>query len=401
MEGDSIAKEQSYVHENLRLESIQSNSFVDESFIYNEDLKNIIRKIKPDIIVKGKEHQFRNNKELNILNDYGGKLIFSSGSSFYSSLELLNKEIKNQNYIIKPIEYFERHNINNNNLIKIVKNFKKLRIAILGDIIIDEYLSCESLGMSREEPVIVLKPYEKSKYLGGAGIVACHASNLGAEVDFFSVLGNDDESKFAIKKIKSNNINHHIIQDQGRVTTFKQRFRSGSKTMFKVSNLISDAISLEIQNKILNSFKKVLNKIDLIVFSDFNYGFLPQNLVNKILDMAYEKKIFISADSQSSSQFGDICRFKNVDLLTPTEHEARISTKNQDDGLVRLSELVRSQANAKHVLLKLGREGLLINSKQKNIQIVTDRIISLNKYPVDFAGAGDSMLIVSSMAQKN
>ena len=171
--------------------------------------------------------------------------------------------------------------------------------------------------------------------------------------------------------------------------------------MFKVSELINDEISIDLQNKIIKEFKNIVEEIDIIVFSDFNYGILPQNLVDKLIQIAQEKKIFVAADSQSSSQIGDISRFRNSDLLTPTEYEARVSSKNQDDGLVTLSELVRKKAKAKHVLLKLGKEGLLINSfNQNKDNIITDKIESLNKSPVDYAGAGDSMLIVSSMSQK-
>ena len=68
------------------------------------------------------------------------------------------------------------------------------------------------------------------------------------------------------------------------------------------------------------------------------------------------------ADSQSSSQLGDIGRFKCMDILTPTEREARISTRNREDGLVVLAEQLRKQASAQNVLLKLGEEGLLIHS---------------------------------------
>ena len=69
--------------------------------------------------------------------------------------------------------------------------------------------------------------------------------------------------------------------------------------------------------------KKIIKKLDLIIFSDFNYGFLPQKLVERVIKLAKENKTYLVADSQSSSQIGDIARFKNVNLITPTEHEAK------------------------------------------------------------------------------
>ena len=68
------------------------------------------------------------------------------------------------------------------------------------------------------------------------------------------------------------------------------------------------------------------------------------------------------ADSQASSQIGDVSRFQGMDVVTPTEREARLSTRNSEDGLVILAEQLRQQAKSRNVLLKLGEEGLLIHA---------------------------------------
>jgi bifunctional ADP-heptose synthase (sugar kinase/adenylyltransferase) len=106
----------------------------------------------------------------------------------------------------------------------------------------------------------------------------------------------------------------------------------------------------------------------------------------------------LAADSQSSSQIGDISRFKNMDLITPTETEARISTRNKDDGLIVLAEKLKEMSNPKNILLKLGQDGLLVHAKiEKKIDWQTDKIEALNITPKDVSGAGDSLLITSSM----
>ena len=109
--------------------------------------------------------------------------------------------------------------------------------------------------------------------------------------------------------------------------------------------------------------------------------------------------MLLAADSQSSSQVGDISRFKGMDLLTPTEREARISTRNHEDGLVVLAEALRHQSGAKNILLKLGEEGLLIHADSGRAESwLTDRVGALNAAPKDVAGAGDSLLITSALA---
>ena len=109
----------------------------------------------------------------------------------------------------------------------------------------------------------------------------------------------------------------------------------------------------------------------------------------------------MAADSQSSSQFGDIARFKGMDLITPTEHEARISTKNYDDGLVTMIDKLRALSKAKNIILKLGAEGSLIHTRiLKRNNLLTDRISTLNSSPQDVMGAGDAMLTASTLALK-
>ncbi|MGZ3157833.1 MAG: PfkB family carbohydrate kinase, partial [Burkholderiaceae bacterium] len=123
-----------------------------------------------------------------------------------------------------------------------------------------------------------------------------------------------------------------------------------------------------------------------------------QLLVDKIIALAKAHGVMLAADSQSSSQMGDISRFQSMDLICPTEREARISTRNREDGLVVLTEQLRAQANVKNILLKLGEEGVLIHTGNGEADNwLTDRIGALNLSPKDVAGAGDSLLIASAL----
>ena len=401
VEGDKIKGEEVFVSESLRLEAIKSNSFVNECFIFNEPIEKVIKKVKPDVVVKGKEHQFKNNPELKILKEYGGKLLFGSGEAIFSSVDLVKKEFEIfSGDFIQATDYLIRHKIKNDKLMSIIKNFKKLKVAVIGDLIIDEYITCDPIGMSQEDPSMVVTPINRKKFIGGAGIVAKHAASFGSRVDLFTVAGNDAEKDYANTDFKNfKNLKSHLIVDESRPTTLKQRFRSKGNSLLRVSHLHKDAISIELQNKLFESLSKIINRLDLLVFSDFNYGCLPQALVDKIIKIAKDNKVYTVADSQSSSQISNICRFKNIDLLTPTEREARVSTRDQESGLVVLAEAVRSNALVSKVLLKLGGEGLLIHSGKKSSQgWETDRIDALNQTPKDVAGAGDSMLVISAMA---
>jgi rfaE bifunctional protein kinase chain/domain len=400
LESDRIAGKAAYVSEQLRLEGMQSNLWVDEAFILDEPIVTMIDRLRPDIVVKGKEHELVFNPELAVLERYGGQLLFSSGEAVFSSLDLIRKEfLELQPSIINlPQEYLLRHKIEFPKLRDIIWRFSKLKVCVIGDLIIDEYITCQALGMSQEDPTIVVTPVDSIRFIGGAAIVAAHAAGLGADVRYFSVTGSDAARDFALEELARAGVKASLLEDGSRPTTLKQRYRSKGKSLLRVSHLHQGAISLGLQKQLLFEIEKAMDTADLLVFSDFNYGCLPQPLVEELVFMAKSRNVMLAADSQCSSQIGDIGRFKGMDLLTPTEREARISTRNHEDGLVILAEQLRRQASAHNVLLKLGEEGLLVHAGNENCDHwLTDRVGALNTLPKDVVGAGDSLLITSAM----
>jgi bifunctional ADP-heptose synthase (sugar kinase/adenylyltransferase) len=106
-------------------------------------------------------------------------------------------------------------------------------------------------------------------------------------------------------------------------------------------------------------------QLAVVIFSDFNYGCLPNDLLSKLINLCTKEKIKIVADSQSSSQVGDISRFVNMDIITPTEREARLSLQDYDSGLVAILEKLRKVSQAKNILLKMGENGVLVNQEKR------------------------------------
>ena len=90
---DEIGGDGVHVPQELRLEGVRSNSWVSECFLVDEPVIEVIKKIKPDIVVKGKEYTDQINPELDVLKEYGGKLLFSSGQVVFSSLDLIKKDL--------------------------------------------------------------------------------------------------------------------------------------------------------------------------------------------------------------------------------------------------------------------------------------------------------------------
>lgn len=389
------------VAQNIRIENLKSINLIDKVIVIDKSIKKLIEDIKPDIVLKGKEHEKKNNIEKSIIEKYGGKLIFGSGEIFIKTSDLVkNKSNPKYNKFTTNIsaDFLKRNKIKlDSDIIAIIKKFKNLKTLVIGDLIIDEYIESIPLGMSQEDPTIVVSPFSSNKFVGGAGIVAAHASNLGSKVDFISVCGDDELYEYAKIELKKNNVKTFLIKDFSRPTTLKKRYRAKNKTLLRVSHLNQSMIEKHIQAKILKIIKEKIDNYNLVVFSDFNYGCLPENLIKKITDLCISKNIYVVADCQSSSQIGDISKYKNTYLITPTEREARLAMKDNQSGLIVLCQNILKKTKSKNIFLKLGEEGVIIYSSDGS-KSKTDSVSALNPSAKDVAGAGDSMLISSGLS---
>ena len=390
------------LQETTRLDGVDAIGLVSYTFCLDDAPEDFVSELQPSVVVKGNEHENTNNPEQTIVQDYGGKLLFGSGVTTFSSMELFRREMEviDHSTIVKPKEYITRHNINVSGLDKLLVQMRSLNVCVIGDTIVDEYIQCDPLGMSQEDPTIVVTPIMVNKFLGGAGIVAAHAKGLGAgKVSFITVTGDDDGSNFIAEKLEHYGVQANLVIDDSRPTTLKTRYRVGNKTLLRVSHLRQHKINKALQKQMRDHVFAALDGSDLLIFSDFNYGALPQDLVDEISDECTRRGIIVVADSQSSSQVGDVSRFKNAVLLTPTEREARLALGNYEDGLVVLAEALRIKTNAQNIVITLGAEGLLIHAAHpKKTEWITDRLPTLNTAPKDTAGAGDCLLVCSAMA---
>ncbi len=383
----------------LRTEGVRANSMVDAVVELTGSPETFIKALKPEIIVKGKEFEHRQNPEAAVAESYGGKLVFSSGEMRFTSVALLQREYSETDFsaIRKPLDYPLRYGFEFDQLKRTLAKFSGLRMLVIGDTIIDDYITCEPLGMSQEDPTIVVTPIETKTFVGGAGVVSAHARSMGADVRFFTVVGEDEAAEYAQQSLGELGVGVKVLIDQSRPTTRKVRYRAHNKTLLRVNHLRQHPISPEQCDKMFKMIEKQLDQTDLLLFSDFNYGCLPQQLVDAVAEAAAKRGIMMGADSQASSQISDISRFKGMTLITPTEREARLALRDFESGLAALAENLRDVAKAENVIVTLGAEGLLLYGAKGGVYR-TDRLPSFNSAPKDVAGAGDSLFTSAALA---
>jgi rfaE bifunctional protein kinase chain/domain len=383
----------------MRLEALQAISIVDCAVRLAEPAESFISRLQPQIVVKGREHESQYNPEHAVLAAYGGKLLFSSGEVKFSSLDLLHHEYaySSHNSAIKAFDYLQRHEFDLGDLRRVLHQLQGLRTLVIGDLILDEYISCDPLGMSQEDPTIVVTPIESKTFVGGAGIVAGHANGLGGSVRFVTLAGDDERADFAREKLAAQGVEVLAFTDDTRPTPLKQRYRTMGKTLLRVNHLRQHAAAPALAAQMMAAVEAMLDTTDLVLFADFNYGCLPQTVVDGITAEAKRRGVMIAADSQASSQMSDISRYRGARLLTPTEREARLALQDSDSGLVVVAEKLQRKTGAENVVVTLGSEGLLLHAHE-GARFRTDQLPALNTSPRDVAGAGDSLFASTAMA---
>ena len=383
----------------VRVEGIKAIGAVAEAVALAEPAENFISRLRPEIVVKGKEYASQVNSEQAAVESYGGRIVFSSGEVRFASKALLEREYSETQFSVirKPIDYPARNGFRIADLAAIPPRFSSLKVVVIGDLIVDEYISCDPLGMSQEDPTIVVTPIDSKHFVGGAGIVAAHARGLGAEVRYIAVLGEDESADFSRTALENYGVKIDLFADPTRPTTRKQRYRAMGKTLLRVNHLRQHAIEPGLQRRLYAAADAALASADILLFADFNYGCLPQPLVDALTERARALGVMMAADSQASSQLSDISRFKGMTLITPTEREARLALRDQEAGLAVVAHRLQRGSDAANVVVTLGAEGLLIHAPAGD-GYRTERLPAFNNAPKDVAGAGDSFFACTALA---
>lgn len=380
----------------LRRQLISNLGLVDETQIFQGDVLELVRSLRPDIVLKGLEFSRLHNPEEEVLKSYGGKLLFSSGTSLNDHLASTGSTTSLQH----AFDFMSRRGITSSSLRDLVEGFSKIRVLVIGDLIVDKYHQCKALGMSQEYPNIVLNPIESRMFLGGAAVVAAHCKGLGASTTFISVIGSDSPATWAVSELEKIGVEFHPIFEETRKTTLKERFRVGSQMMMRLNHFSHDLLAIQTEREVERLLTNLAPSFDVVIFSDFSYGLLSKDLAGRLVRIARESGLFTIADSQSSSQIGSLSKFSGCDVITPTEREARLETQDETSGLVVLAEKLRTTVGARSILLKLGEAGLFLHGFDENsgTHIENDQVPALNPNPVETSGAGDSLLATVALS---
>ena len=390
-------------HYNVKIRSrnLASIVFVHKVIIIKpNELHKLIEQVNFSQFLLGEEFKEERKEEVSLAiacaKKNNTKITYHGGEKFIleSTFKSSQAEVRKERWVeflslmsLKKIDILD-------SIIKIKKT-KKKKITILGDVVVDNYVSCLPLGMSEEAPLVVVKEMNEKKFLGGAGIVAKHIRLMGNKPYLISVLGNDENYDFVSEDLKKVNIGKYLIRDNSRPTTLKTRYLVENQKIFRTSRLSEKKITTDYENKIIAKLKTIGDK-EILVISDFVYGVVTNNILNAINKIKKNKKLTLIGDLQCSSQIGDVSKFLEFDLICATEKEARIALHDYNSGIERIANLLISKSRVKNLILKLGSDGFIFYHCNRNNSLERIHFDALEPNPVDLAGAGDTLL--SAMA---
>lgn len=392
-----------HVPENIRALNLAALEMVDYVIIdeFATPLENI-KNVKPDYFAKGFEYSGSSLpaatlEESSAVTSYGGKIIFTPGDLVLSSSNLLEQKAPNLMFE-KIISIMQTHRFDFSDIDKALMKFDDINVHVIGDTIVDTYTETIMIGGQTKTPTLSVRFLDSKSYVGGAGVVALHLKSAGANVSFTTLLGRDALAQMVENELISAGIVVNKITDNDRPTTQKNAIICNGYRLLKLDTLDNTPISTDLSKifaKSISSFES-----DIVVFSDFRHGiFHKQNITQ--LTSSIGKNVFMVADSQVASRWGNISDFVGFDLITPNEREARFSLADQDSTIGTLAGKLFNLSKCKNLIMTLGEKGLIGLSRSKiEDEPIMISLDSFSENPIDPVGAGDALMAYSALTLK-
>jgi rfaE bifunctional protein kinase chain/domain/rfaE bifunctional protein nucleotidyltransferase chain/domain len=388
-----------HIPEGLRALNLAAFEMVDYVMVDDHATPmNLLNAIKPDYFAKGFEYTSSGlppatQVEADLVETYGGQMIFTPGDVVYSSSKFLNLALPNVQ-LEKLLHLMEYNNISFDMLRQTLTKLSEYHVHVIGDTIVDTYTRTTFIGGQTKTPTFSVLYQGHDDYIGGAGIVSQHIRAAGAKVTFSTVLGEDSLKDFVIAGLDESGVEVDAIIDPTRPTVQKNAIISAGYRLLKLDTLDNRPISQDILEQLVKSISK--SPADAIVFSDFRHGMF-NGISVPILTKAIPEQAFRVADSQVASRWGNITEFKNFDLITPNEREARFAMADQDSTVGRLASLMQDACSYRNLILKLGDRGVFC---VKDNNIAKDSYFSVDSFAnnvVDAVGSGDALLAYATL----
>lgn len=383
---------------------VECVDYVVENF--TADASSIISALKPDIYSKGFDYKNHRDdltgkilQEKKSINKVGGKIHYTQ-SKLFSSSKIINDLSINLNEAQRQYLKLTKSKLNKFKVPfeEYIDSFKKLKVLIIGEAIIDQYVFCEALGKSGKEPMLVMKNLDTQKYLGGTLAIAKNIASFCKNISILTYLGSKkSEIKFMQNNLPKNvQLNYIIKKNSPSILKTRYIDHINSTKLFGVYSISNNLISKKNELSLLNKLKKNIKKFDLVIVSDYGHGLIT----DKIRSYIMKKSKFLSVNAQLNAAnigFHTISKYKLSDLLIINENELRHEMRDNKSNLDELMFNLIKKVKTKHLVVTSGKDGSkILNTANKNII----NCPAFTFEAKDKIGAGDTFLSLLSLCVK-
>ena len=388
-----------YIHEELRLENLAAFEVVDYVCLDGHSWAGpVLEAVKPDVYVKGKEYENKGDprfaREKELVEDYGGKVIFSSGEVVYSSTSILS-EFRERFRMEgeKTRFYCRRHGVGREGLGELLAAARGRSILVVGDPILDHYVDCDASQLASESPILDVTPMKDDWFLGAGALIALQVTALGGRAGFLTAHSGDPFAERLEQGLEEAGIALHTVSADERPIYVKTRYLVDEKKVFKVNRGRYAPLSSVASRELAAMLERVLADYDGLLVTDFGYGLFGGRLVAAVCEIAARsgKPYFVDV---SRAGRANLLRFSKPRLATPTEEELRFAFADQESGLSNLASRYYTETSAEGLIITLGKRGAVLFEPPEEgaTRLGTDYLPSLVRHPVDTVGAGDVFL---------
>jgi D-glycero-beta-D-manno-heptose-7-phosphate kinase len=276
----------------------------------------------------------------------------------------------------------------------ILERAGNVRVAVIGDLMLDVYLSGTVSRISPEAPVPVVHVQEERSALGGAANVVANVVRLGAHCDVLGVVGQDGgarEIHTALAGLGGGFVRPLLVERPERPTTTKTRVMARKQQVVRFDREREDDLGPEAAAELCDLLRDSARAADVIVLEDYNKGVLSPPVIRAALDAAEERQVPVVVDPK----FRHIFEYRGATVFKPNAFELTsalgVPIRPDDDAWL---EEARQRFGCEHLLVTLGEEGMALRSADA----ATFRIPTVARQVYDVSGAGDTVTACVAVA---
>jgi rfaE bifunctional protein kinase chain/domain len=281
------------------------------------------------------------------------------------------------------------------------EKIKNLNIVIIGDVMIDSYLWGNVDRISPEAPVPIVVVNKRANRLGGAANVALNVKAMGATPVLCSVIGQDKQAEIFVELLLENKLlDNGILKNKNRITTTKFRVIGNNMQMLRVDEEMDAPLSRKDQHTFLQNIQAVFTqyRVDAVVFQDYDKGVISPDLIKKVRELCFEKKIPITVDPKKRN----FNAFRNLTLFKPNLKELRegLGVNFPKNDFISLRKAVRKlhqKQNLEIILATLSDAGVFISRWFGDHSFEDFHIPAHLRSIADVSGAGDTVISLATL----